>query len=81
MTRFKNYVPGGVIPATLMAFNDDLTINEAETRRHLRHVAATRGITAIAVNGHASEVHACTFEEQQRGLEFSLAGRGSQRGC
>lgn len=78
MPRFRDFVPSGVIPATLCAFNDDMSINEAETRRHLAHVAATRGITAITVNGHASEVHACNFEEQQRILAFSLAEIGSR---
>jgi 4-hydroxy-tetrahydrodipicolinate synthase len=66
MPRFKNYVPQGVIPATLLAFNDDFSINEKETRRHLSFVAATRGIAAITINGHASEVHACSFDEQER---------------
>ena len=70
--KFKNYRPSGVIPATLLAFNDDLSINEKETRRHLSHVAATRGLSAITVNGHASEVHACTFEEQRRILDISV---------
>ena len=72
MPRFREYAPAGVIPATLLAFREDLSIDEPETRRHLRHVAATRGISAITVNGHASEVHACTFEEQQRILALSL---------
>jgi hypothetical protein len=71
MARFKNFVPRGVIPATLLAFNDDYSINEKETRRHLRHVADVRGLAAITVNGHASEVHACTFDEQQRILAVS----------
>jgi 4-hydroxy-tetrahydrodipicolinate synthase len=71
MPRFKNYVPHGVIPATLLAFNDDFSINEAQTRRHLSFVGATKGITAITINGHASEVHACTFDEQQRLLDIS----------
>jgi 4-hydroxy-tetrahydrodipicolinate synthase len=70
--KFTNYQPSGVIPATLLAFNDDLSINEKETRRHLSHVAATRGLSAITVNGHASEVHACTFEEQRRILDMSV---------
>ena len=78
MGRFKGYQPAGVIPATLLAFRDDLTIDEVETRRHLRHVAATRGISAITVNGHASEVHACTFEEQQRILSISVAEVGDR---
>jgi 4-hydroxy-tetrahydrodipicolinate synthase len=78
MTRFANYQPRGVIPATLLAFNDDLSINEAESRRHLSHVAATQGLSAITVNGHASEVHACSFAEQQRILEVSLDEAGSK---
>lgn len=78
MERFKSYQPAGVIPATLLAFRDDFSIDEAETRRHLAHVAATRGITAITVNGHASEVHACTFEEQQRILAISMAEVGDR---
>ena len=78
MERFKSYQPAGVIPATLLAFRDDFSIDEAETRRHLAHVAATGGITAITVNGHASEVHACTFEEQQRILAISMAEVGDR---
>lgn len=72
MKRHRDYRPSGVIPATLMAFRDDFSIDEAATRTHLRDVAATRGISAITVNGHASEVHACSFMEQQRALAFSL---------
>lgn len=72
MRRFSNYEPAGVIPATLLAFNDDLSIDERETRRHLAHVARNSGLSAITVNGHASEVHACTFEEQTRILDISV---------
>lgn len=78
MRKFKNYQPSGVIPATLLAFNDDLSINENETRRHLLHVAATRGISAITVNGHASEVHACTFQEQRHVLDMSVQEVGDK---
>lgn len=78
MARFPHYRPKGVIPATLMAFRDDFSIDEAEARRHLSDVAATPGLNAITVNGHASEVHACTFEEQQRILDFSLEEIGDR---
>jgi 4-hydroxy-tetrahydrodipicolinate synthase len=78
MPRFKDFMPAGVIPATLAAFNDDLSINEKETRRHLAHCAFTSGVTAVTVNGHASEVHACTFEEQERILTFSLEEVGGK---
>jgi 4-hydroxy-tetrahydrodipicolinate synthase len=78
MARFRNFEPKGVIPATLLAFNDDYCIDEASTRAHLRHVANVRGITAITVNGHASEVHACNDLEQQRILELSLDEVGDE---
>ncbi len=78
MRQFKGYRPKGVIPATLLAFNDDFSINEQESRRHLAEVAATKGLNAITVNGHASEVHACTFDEQQRILDISLEEVGDQ---
>jgi 4-hydroxy-tetrahydrodipicolinate synthase len=78
MGQIKNYRPKGVIPATLMAFNDDFSIDEAAARRHLAEVAATPGLDAITVNGHASEVHACTFEEQERILDISLREVGDQ---
>jgi 4-hydroxy-tetrahydrodipicolinate synthase len=70
--RIRSFEPTGVIPATLLAFHDDLSIDEAQTRRHLAHVARVRGLSAITVNGHASEVHACSFEEQKRILAVSL---------
>ncbi len=71
MPRFKNYVPHGVIPATLLAFDTDYAIDEAATRAHLAYVADVAGITAITINGHASEVHACSTDEQMRILELS----------
>lgn len=78
MGRFNNFVPQGVIPATLLAFKDDFSIDEAQSLRHLNHVAATPGISAITVNGHASEVHACNFDEQKRLLDVSLDAVGSR---
>lgn len=78
MPRFKNFSPAGVIPATLLAFNDDFSIDEAATRRHLAEVAGTRGLSAITVNGHASEVYACTFDEQRRVLALSLEEVGDK---
>jgi 4-hydroxy-tetrahydrodipicolinate synthase len=65
------YVPHGVIPACLLPFLDDLSIDEPSYRRHLSDVAATPGITAITINAHASEVASCTFEEQKRVLAIT----------
>ena len=72
MPRFKDDLPHGVIPATLLALHEDFSIDERGTRRHLHDVAATPGLSAITVNGHASEVHACTFDEQARILDLTL---------
>ena len=72
MSCIKHFKLEGVIPATLLSFNDDMTINEKESRSHIKSCGLTDGITAITVNGHSSEIHACNFEEQKRILEFSL---------
>jgi 4-hydroxy-tetrahydrodipicolinate synthase len=37
-----NYVPHGVIPAVLLPFDNDLTIDEASFRKHLRDVCVYR---------------------------------------
>jgi 4-hydroxy-tetrahydrodipicolinate synthase len=76
MPQFKDFRPEGVIPATLLALNDDMSIDERQTRKHLRDCAFVPGVSAVTVNGHASEVHACTFDEQQRILAASLAEVG-----
>ncbi|HYI87873.1 MAG TPA: dihydrodipicolinate synthase family protein [Burkholderiales bacterium] len=65
------YVPAGVIPAVLLPFHEDLSIDEASYRAHLRDVAAVEGLSAITVNAHASEVASCSFDEQRRVLEIS----------
>ncbi len=76
MPRFKDFRPAGVIPATLLALNEDMSIDERQTRRHLRDCALVDGVSAVTVNGHASEVHACSFDEQRRILAASLAEVG-----
>jgi 4-hydroxy-tetrahydrodipicolinate synthase len=71
MANASQYLPAGVIPAVLLPFHDDLSIDEASYRAHLRDVAAVEGVSAITVNAHASEVASCTFDEQRRVLEIS----------
>jgi 4-hydroxy-tetrahydrodipicolinate synthase len=65
------WLPSGVIPAVLLPFNEDLSIDERSYRSHLRDVAAVEGVTGITVNAHASEVASCTFDEQRRVLDIS----------
>jgi 4-hydroxy-tetrahydrodipicolinate synthase len=71
MPRFAQFVPEGVIPACLLPFHDDLSIDEKSYRRHLSDVAAVQGIAAITINAHATEVASCTFDEQRRVLEIT----------
>jgi 4-hydroxy-tetrahydrodipicolinate synthase len=71
MARHKSFVPHGVIPAVLLPFNDDLSIDEASFRGHLRDVAATEGLSAITINAHSTEVASCSFDEQRRVLDIA----------
>jgi 4-hydroxy-tetrahydrodipicolinate synthase len=71
MPRHPNYVPHGVIPAVLLPFENDLSIDEASFRKHLRDVAAVEGLSAITLNAHSTEVASCTFEEQRRVLDIA----------
>lgn len=73
------FEPKGVIPACLMPFDPDFAIDERAYRRHLNDIAAVDGVDAIAINGHAAEVHALTIEEQYRAVAVTveeLAGQG-----
>jgi 4-hydroxy-tetrahydrodipicolinate synthase len=71
MGRHADFVPQGVIPAVLLPFLNDLSIDEASFRRHLRDVAAVEGLSAITVNAHSTEVASCTADEQTRVLEIA----------
>ena len=71
MPRHAKFVPEGVIPACLLPFHEDLSIDEAAFRRHLADVGAVPGIAAITINAHASEVGSCSFEEQRRVLAIA----------
>jgi 4-hydroxy-tetrahydrodipicolinate synthase len=71
MPRHQNFQPHGVIPAVILPFNDDFSIDEKSFRKHLRDVAATEGISAVTVNAHSTEVSSCTFDEQRRVLEIA----------
>lgn len=75
--KFPDWVPAGVIPALLLPFNDDLSPDEQNYRKHLRE-SAVAGISAVTVNGHSSEVHACTVEEQEWALDVALEELGDR---
>ena len=71
MTARHKFHPHGVIPAVLLPFFDDLSIDEESYRAHLRDVANVPGISAITINAHSTEAGSCTFEEQQRVLAIT----------
>ena len=71
MPQASAFSPHGVIPAVLLPFDNDLSIDEASFRKHLRDVSATPGISAITVNAHSTEVASCTFDEQRRVLDIA----------
>jgi 4-hydroxy-tetrahydrodipicolinate synthase len=71
MSQRKGYVPHGVIPAVLLPFDNDLAIDEASFRKHLRDVASAEGLSAITINAHSTEVGSCTFDEQKRILDIA----------
>src|SRR6185295_15014134 len=71
MARHASYLPNGVIPAILLPFNDDLSIDERAFRSHIRDVGATEGISALTINAHSTAVAYCTFDEQRRVLDIA----------
>jgi len=71
MPRHAHYVPNGVIPAVLLPFAEDLSIDESAFRKHLTDVAGVEGLTAITVNAHSTEVASCSFDEQRRVLDIA----------
>ena len=78
MPTHQVYVPHGVIPAVLLPFQEDLSIDEASYRAHLRDVSSVNGLSAITTNAHSSEVASCSFEEQRRVLEITAEEIGAR---
>jgi len=68
----------GIIPANLLPFRPDFSIDETGYRRHLCWLAAVPGVTAITCNGHAAEVSSLTREERQRALAIAGEEVGSR---
>jgi 4-hydroxy-tetrahydrodipicolinate synthase len=60
------------MPANLLPFAADLTVDEPAYRTHLRWLADAPGVTGIVANGHAAEVASLTREERKRTLAIAL---------
>ena len=71
MARDTKWIPQGVIPAVLLPFNEDLSIDEKSFRAHLADVASVDGLSAITINAHSTEVASCSFDEQKRVLAIT----------
>ena len=62
----------GVMPANILPFRADLSIDEPAYRRHLRWLRDTPAVTGIVANGHAAEVSSLSREERKRALAIAL---------
>src|SRR6186997_509627 len=78
MGRHPDFVPQGVIPAVLLPFHEDLSIDEASFRVHLRDVASVEGLSAITVNAHSTEVASCTSDEQRLVMQAAAEAIGDR---
>ena len=71
MPRFPKDEPVGVIPAVLLPFHEDLSIDERSFKAHLTDIANVEGLSAITVNAHSTEVASCTADEQRLVMEIA----------
>src|SRR5258708_22431459 len=71
MARDTKWIPQGVVPAVLLPFHEDLSIDEPSFRAHLRDTASVEGLSAITINAHSAEVASCWFDEQRRVLAIA----------
>jgi 4-hydroxy-tetrahydrodipicolinate synthase len=69
----------GIMPANILPFRADLSIDEPAYRKHLRWLADTPGVTGIVANGHAAEVASLSREERKQTLAIALDEVGG--GC
>ena len=78
MPRFANFVPQGVIPAIILPFKSDFSIDAEAFKRHAVDVGAVEGVTALTLNAHSTEVSSCSFDEQRQVLELALEAVGDK---
>ena len=78
MARFKQFIPQGVIPAALLPFNKDFSIDGASFKLHLSDLSSVKGVTAITINAHSTEVSSCSADEQRSVLDLALDAVGDR---
>ena len=75
MSRFKDYIPWSNSSNAISVQPGLALIGQTAT---LAFVATVDGVTAITVNGHASEVHACTLDDQTKMMDEAADEVGAQ---
>ncbi len=78
MKRFPGDIPAGVIPACILPFHDDLSLDLKSFAKHLQHTAAVPGLTAITINAHSTEVGSCTLDEQRQVMDAAAEAVGDK---
>jgi len=78
MPRFSKFVPQGVIPAALLPFHADFSIDGVSFKSHLADLAKVKGVAAITINAHSTEVSSCSFDDQRRVLDIALEAVGDR---
>ncbi len=78
MPRFPGDLPTGVIPACILPFHDDLSIDFKSFAKHLQHTAAVPGLSAVTVNAHSTEVGSCTLAEQEQVMAATVDAIGDK---
>jgi len=67
----------GVIPANVLPLDDDLSIDEAAYRAHIRTLAEVPGVVAVTCNGHAAEVASLTRDERRTAVALACESAGT----
>ena len=62
----------GVVPANVLPLHDDLSLDEAAYRRHIRSLAEVPGVVAVTCNGHAAEVTALSRDERRKAVALAV---------
>lgn len=78
MPRFPGDIPAGVIPACILPFHDDLSLDLKSFAKHLQFTAAVPGLSAITINAHSTEVASCTLEEQAQVMDAAMDAIGDK---
>lgn len=69
----------GLLPALVLPFHSDGSIDTESFQRLARHVAGVQGVSGVVVNGHAGEVTSLAPEERRNVVRMAVDAVGPQR--